>query len=265
MIKDPAARLIQTQGWDTYRLFTLESPDIAGAAAPGQFIMVRVSSGTQPLLRRPFSIHAVTGDQIHIFFQVVGAGTRLLAETVPEQALDILGPLGRGFDFKDVPPGGKAVLVGGGRGIAPLYFLAERLRALGTDIRILYGGRSLQDLPLRERFQAADLPLVCSTDDGSHGYKGLVTECLRLELNQDSPDRMFACGPDAMLETVAAMSQEFAIPAQLSLEAVMGCGFGACWGCVHRIRREGSVSWHKVCEDGPVFPAESVVWEGVEG
>lgn len=265
MIRDPAARLTQTEGWNTYRLFTLESPEIAEAAVPGQFIMVRVSSGTQPLLRRPFSLHAVAGNRIQIFFQVVGAGTRLLAQAVPDQVLDILGPLGRGFDTgEDILQGGRAALVGGGRGIAPLYFLAERLAAQGTEVRIFYGGRSQQDLPLRQRFQDAGFPLACSTDDGSYGYEGLVTELLRRELNQDSPDRLFACGPDAMLEAVAAVSRESAIPAQLSLEAVMGCGFGACWGCVQRIRKDGRASWQKICEEGPVFPAEAVVWEEPE-
>lgn len=261
MIKDPAARVIQTQGWNTYRLFTLESPAIAEAAVPGQFLMVRVTSGTHPLLRRPFGIHAVTGTRIEIFFQVVGTGTEILARAVPDQFLDILGPLGRGFACDDCNSGRKAALVGGGRGIAPLYFLAQRLQEQGADIRVFYGGRSQEDLPLRERFQTAGFPLVCSTDDGSFGFEGLVTDCLRRDLDGYTPDRMFACGPDAMLQTVGAMSREFAIPTQLSLEAVMGCGFGACWGCVQRIRQEGVESWQKICDKGPVFPADAVVWE----
>jgi len=261
MLKDAAARLSRTQQWDAYRMLTLESPRIAAQSAPGQFIMIRVAAVGDPLLRRPFSLHAVREREIDIFFQVVGPGTQILSRAQPDQNLDILGPLGRGFDLDKVRPGHSAALMGGGRGIAPLYFLAEELIKRQVDIRLYYGGRSRKDLPLKSRLEAAGFPLICSTDDGSMGFKGFVTDCFRSEIGENPPSYLYACGPEAMLRTAGALGKEHGIPTQISLEAFMGCGFGACWGCVQRIRSNGRAAWIKVCEEGPVFPAEDVLWE----
>ena len=261
MLKDSTASITHTENWGTYHLLAVRSPEIAAQASPGQFIMVRTSSQYHPLLRRPFSVHAVSEDQVFIFFQNVGAGTRILGEARPGMSLDILGPLGHGFDLKGNLQGKKAALVGGGRGIAPLYFLAERLIQKRAEVRIYYGGRSQRDLALQQRFQAAGMNLICATDDGSQGFAGLVTKCLESALPSFIPDRLYACGPDAMLQAVTSLSQANGIPAELSLESIMGCGFGACWGCVHRIRKQGEESWSKICEEGPVFPADSILWE----
>ncbi len=261
MLKDSTAAITHTESWGTYHLIAAQSPEIAAQAAPGQFIMVRTSSQYHPLLRRPFSLHAVSGDQVFIFFQDVGTGTRILGQVRPGMNLDILGPLGHGFDLNGNLQGLKAALVGGGRGIAPLYFLAERLLQEKAEVRIFYGGRSHRDLALQQRFQSAGMDLICATDDGSQGFHGLVTDCLQSSLPAYAPDRLYACGPDAMLQAVSRLSHTQAIPAELSLESIMGCGFGACWGCVHRIRKQGDKGWRKICEEGPVFPAESVIWE----
>ncbi len=261
MHKDPRARITRRQSWESYHLLALHSPRIAADAAPGQFVMIRASEAFHPLLRRPFSVHAVSGPELSVFFQSVGTGTRLLGRTAVGQSLDILGPLGRGFDLDRDLSGRRMGLVGGGRGIAPLVFLAERLRQKRAQVRIYYGGRTLQDLVLKTELLAADIDLACSTEDGSHGYHGLVTDCLQADWDDFSPDRLYACGPDGMLRTVGRMSRAYGIPAELSLESIMGCGIGACWGCVHKIRRRDEAAWTKICEHGPVFPAEAVIWE----
>lgn len=261
MHKDPAARVTHTQGWGAYHLLALKSPEIASQAAPGQFIMVRTSPLYLPLLRRPLSIHAVSGPELHLFFQAVGAGTELLGQAGEGQVLDILGPLGRGFDLSGDLEGRRAALVGGGRGIAPLFFLAHALRQKGAEARVFYGGQSEGDLVLRERFSSAGFAAACSTEDGSSGFHGLVTDLvLRETAEAYAPDRLYACGPDGMLQAVAKLARRLNIPAELSLESIMGCGFGACWGCVHKIRKNGEEAWRKVCEEGPVFQAEAVVW-----
>ena len=263
---DPGASLTAKERWADYISLTFKSPDIARQAAPGQFLMVKVATGTHPLLRRPFSIHSRDDASISLFFKVAGEGTALLAEKKPGETLDILGPLGRGFDLA-LGAGNRraavapALAVGGGRGIAPLTFLASELAAAGRPLKILYGGRTASDLPLRDKFTTAGFDLACSTDDGTFGFKGLVTDLLKNELNTAQPASViYACGPEPMLRTIARMAAEAGIPAQLSLESHMGCGFGACWGCVKKIRRDGAESWVKVCEDGPVFPAQEVIW-----
>ena len=266
MHKDTAADITHKASWGPYHILAIDTPEIAAAATPGQFIMVRTSSLYQPLLRRPFSIHAVSGTRLEIFFQAVGIGTGLLGQKAPGQVLDILGPLGRGFDLDGDLKGLQAALVGGGRGIAPLYFLALELQKRGAAVRVFYGGRSEADLALRERFAAAGFAPDCSTEDASFGYHGLVTD-LALEHTRGpyAPDRFYACGPDGLLQSVAKLAKGLDVPAELSLESIMGCGFGACWGCVHKIRKKGEEeAWRKICEEGPVFPAEEVIWEGEE-
>ncbi len=261
MMVDPAARIVSKESWGSYFLFIVESPLIASRASPGQFVMVKVSDTTHPLLRRPLSLCDRQGERFLLFFQVAGEGTALLAQKEPGDRLDILGPLGRGFRLpQENRPPGVSFLAGGGRGIAPLLFLAGEMRAKLFPVRVLYGGRSAADLPLRDRLQAKGHPPACSTDDGSLGFKGLVTELLEKELKATPAAAIYACGPEPMLRTIAGLAAAARIPAQLSLESHMGCGFGACWGCVKKIRRNGEESWVKVCEDGPVFPAKEVVW-----
>lgn len=261
MVKDPQARISKKQAWKDYFLFALKSPSIATQAHPGQFLMVKVSDDhPYPLLRRPLSIHSRDKKMIEIFFKVAGTGTALLAQKKVGESLDILGPLGKGFRLDESLKEKKLFAVGGGRGIAPLYFLAQELRSLGVSIKIFYGGQTQEDLPLREKFEKSGMDLAYSTDDGSFGFKGSVTGFVEAELEKVVPSRIYACGPEAMLKKIAQISRKQNIPAELSLESLMGCGFGACWGCVKRIRRGEKEGWIKVCEEGPVFSAEEIVW-----
>jgi len=260
MIKDSRARIIEKKSWNNYFLFSLESPRIASQAQPGQFIMVRISSQPYPLLRRPFSIHSKDGKSIDIFFQVSGLGTDLLSQKKADDVLDILGPLGKGFHGGAGLKGKEVVAVGGGRGIAPLYFLAQELSSHGASVKIFYGGKSLEDIPLKEKFESEGFDLYCSTDDGSFGFKGFISEYLKAELEKFTPSRIFSCGPEEMMRKIARFAEEKGIPAEFSLESVMGCGFGICWGCVKRIRKNGEEEWVKICEEGPVFPSEEIIW-----
>jgi dihydroorotate dehydrogenase electron transfer subunit len=260
MMKDPEARIANVERWGNYRLFSIETPEVAGRARPGQFLMIKVSSQLDPLLRRPISIHARENGRVEIFFQVAGRGTEILAGKEAGDTLDIIGPLGKGFSLDERLKGMRVLCVGGGRGIAPIYFLAKELCAIGALPVVLYGGKTAADIPLRAKFEEAGLPVLCSTDNGSFGFMGFVTGLAAREIEAHPPAFLFACGPDAMMKTAARLSGERNVPAEFSLESRMGCGIGACWGCVKRIRREGQEGWVKICEEGPVFPHDEIVW-----
>ncbi|MBP1767942.1 MAG: oxidoreductase FAD/NAD(P)-binding domain protein [Candidatus Aminicenantes bacterium] len=262
MLNDPAALISRKKTWPGYALLRLKSPRIARRSKPGQFLMVRVSGQPYPLLRRPLSIHDRDGDSLEIFFARTGLGTGILAEKRKGETLDILGPMGKGFTPPKAVKGKAFWLAGGGRGIAPLYFLAQELQAKGGRPRIFYGGRSEPDLPLLRRLASRKWEIFISTDDGSAGFPGLVTVLLEKELARSvRPAVIFACGPDPMLKRVGEIAAEHEIPARLSLESIMGCGIGACWGCVRRIRRDGAPDWVKICEEGPVFSGNEIIWD----
>ncbi|MGD2295116.1 MAG: dihydroorotate dehydrogenase electron transfer subunit [Candidatus Aminicenantes bacterium] len=260
MQKEPRARIADKEQWGAYFLLSLESRAIASRAHPGQFLMVRVTEQNFPLLRRPFSIHARGRNTVDVFFQTTGLGTSLLSRKAVDETLDILGPLGQGFSLEDEFKSKHVDLIGGGRGIAPLYFLAQELLRRGAAVRVFYGGQSRKDLPLRSKFQEGNFPVLCATDDGSYGFQGLVTELYTTEAAKKTPHFIFACGPEAMLERIGQICRTKDIPAEFSLESIMGCGFGACWGCVKKIRSEGGKEWQKICEKGPVFYAGDIVW-----
>jgi len=254
------ARLREVQSWGDYFRFGIDAPTVGRDARPGQFVMVKVSEGTSPLLRRPLGIHDAHPGGLDLFFKVAGKGTEILSRKKPGDRLDLIGPLGRGFTVAAAAGGGTTFLVGGGRGIAPLFYLALELVKSGTRPVVFYGGRSRADIPLRGRFEKAGLECRCSTDDGGFGFAGLVTTLVARELERSEPAFIYACGPDPMMKALAAIAAARRVPAEFSLESVMGCGIGACWGCVHRIRGESGAGWVKICEEGPVFPGERISW-----
>jgi dihydroorotate dehydrogenase electron transfer subunit len=254
------ARLREVQSWGDHFRFAIDAPAIGREARPGQFVMVKVSEGSAPLLRRPLGIHDADANGFELFFRVAGRGTEILSRKRAGERLDIIGPLGQGFTVAPAAKGRTAYLVGGGRGIAPLYFLARALAAAGARPVVFYGGRSLADIPLRDRLEKAGFEVRVSTDDGSVGFAGLVTALVEKELALVKPAIVYACGPDPMMKALAAITAKHGLPAEFSLESIMGCGIGACWGCVHRIRNEGGDGWVKICEEGPVFPGERIRW-----
>lgn len=252
------------RSWGEYFFFTFQAPELAALAEPGQFVMVKVSSQIPPLLRRPFSLASADGTKgtISIFFQRVGVGTALLSHFSPGEMVSLIGPLGRGFSFHDLLSPAEILLVGGGRGIAPLYYLAQRLKGLGFKLIIFYGGKTKADLPLREDLVKEKLAdeLILATEDGSLGFRGLLTDALEEKRVSPHIKKAFVCGPEAMMKKVAQLLQLWNLPGEFSLEAFMGCGFGVCWGCVRRIKRGKEYQWVRICQEGPVFSGEEIEW-----
>jgi dihydroorotate dehydrogenase electron transfer subunit len=260
MIEQDARIVINREIAKGIFLLGLTSPDVARAARPGQFVMIRVGTGMDPLLRRPFSICRVRDDRVHLLYRVVGRGTRILSHMGQGDAMPVLGPLGNGFH---VPPSDRSsILVAGGMGVAPLLFLAGTLSA-GT-YRFLAGFGSVDQVVGPDQAGLSGIAVSIATDDGSAGHHGRVTELLEASLtNLDNRGMVFACGPIPMLKAVAAITRERDIPSQVSLEANMACGLGACQGCAVRAAPGADrVYWH-VCQDGPVFDRTDVDWEAL--
>jgi dihydroorotate dehydrogenase electron transfer subunit len=258
-------RLLTVTGNDqlgAYRVLRAEDPD-GPLAAPGQFAMIAAAEHwgggeeQRPYLPRAFSIARLRGHECHFLLEHVGPGTRRLCELRAGDGLWALGPLGRGFTAPD--DGRRALLVGGGVGIAPLAILQDTLAgdaaAEGPGSAASASATTVL-LGFRDRARAEGAALLdgarVATDDGSVGHHGLVTELLAAELQRDPHAVVYACGPAAMLEGVRAMCEHTAVPAQLALEAGMACGFGACYGCV--VPRRGG-GYLRVCVDGPVVDA----------
>jgi len=246
-------------------LVGVKSPQITMHAQPGQFLHVRVGQGPEPLLRRPLSIFQVDRKRgvLSLLFRVAGKGTNLLSRRRLGEDLDLVGPLGQGFD---VPSGTRtALIVAGGLGVAPLFFLAQDLVRRGISIHFLMGARCQDQLLCRDQLQALSSHLQVSTDDGSDGFPGLVTQLLEEFLRRENLDSgstlICSAGPEAMLAKVASLACQFGIPGQISMERNMACGLGACLGCVVLCRsRERVQTYRRVCVDGPVFRLEEVVF-----
>lgn len=238
---------------------TLESEYIAEAARPGQFVNIRCCGDGSTLLRRPVSICGVDRDNNDyvIVFQVKGTGTGLLAAKRPGDALDVMGPLGKSFDIS--PRYGRIAVVGGGIGIFPLLFV---LREGKAAVRHSYlGFRSSSLVVMRDEFsRASDRCEIC-TDDGSEGYRGLVTELLERDIARSPFDIIYACGPTPMLKKVSEIAEKYGIPCQVSLEQRMGCGFGACLVCACKTVKGEDWEYKHVCKDGPVFWSRDVIFE----
>jgi dihydroorotate dehydrogenase electron transfer subunit len=227
----------------------------ASVTVPGQFLMIQPADAVSPLLRRPFGVHAVTGNSVSILYEVVGTSTQILAKKKAGDAIGVIGPCGSGFDF---PKSAKCspLLVAGGMGVAPLMFLAKKL---GHGVVVL-GARTKKHLLCEKEFKAIGCEAVVATDDGSKGFHGYVTQLLEKVLAKNPESRnkytLYACGPAPMLKEVCRITAEQSISCQVSLEAHMACGIGACLGCAVQ-----TVSGYKrVCHDGPVFKADELVW-----
>lgn len=233
-------------------LIWLEAPEIAGTASPGQFVMVRCGEHYDPLLRRPLSIHSMAdGEHIALLFNVVGRGTGWLSQCQKGNSLDILGPLGNGFTLQ--PSSHKLLLVAGGIGIAPLVFLAEKALSKGFSVTMLMGAKNASMLYPRSLLPSP-IDILIATEDGSEGKKGMVTELMTGFTAQT--DQIFACGPTSMYQSMAVQSNLKGKSVQISLEVRMGCGLGACYSCTVKTR-EGL---RQVCQDGPVFELNDVLW-----
>lgn len=222
---------------------------------PGQFVHISSAGRQQTLLRRPISIAAINHEQqiFTIIYRVDGAGTENLSEKKPGDLLHILGPLGHGFPIEHLQKGQKAMIVGGGIGIPPLYELTKQLQQKDVDAEIILGFSSKKAVFYEKAFSKFGRTDV-TTVDGSYAYKGFVTDVMA----DRHFDVLYACGPTPMLK--ALEDQYGDCQAYFSLEERMGCALGVCMACVCHVQGdETGVAYRKVCRDGPVFPAGEVV------
>jgi len=236
----------------------LSAPKIAKEAHPGQFVNIRVTDGVAPLLRRPLSIHGVVkGLKIKIIYETLGKGTQILALKKPGEFLDVIGPLGNGFNYRSPKTNHLTpILIAGGIGVAPLVFLAEQLK--NTKPLVLIGAKTKKEILCSREFKALGCEVKIATDDGSRGFKGKVTELLKHLLSAIGyrPSAIYSCGPHLMLKTIAQIARDYKIDAQFSLEEHMACGIGACLGCAVATKS----GYKTVCQDGPVFSSEELIW-----
>jgi len=239
------------------------SEALARETRPGQFVMIGFPAGTEPLLRRPYSVYRVgrpgsTPDTCEVQYKVIGQGTARLASLRAGEPISCLGPLGTGF--LPPPPAATPLLVAGGIGIAGLLHQAVHLVAGGGRPRLLFGCRTAEDLPLTEGFEALGIPAEIATEDGSAGRRGLVTALLEEHLAGPATAEVYACGPAPMLRAVARQAAGRA-GCQVSVESPMACGFGVCLGCVvETAHGEGFGRYVRACVEGPVFRAEALKW-----
>ncbi len=222
-------------------------------SSPGQFVNIRISPATDPLVRRPFSVFSHEKNKIEIVVKSVGRGTGSISSFRPGEPVDLLGPLGRGFTVR---PNARALLVGGGVGNAPLYYLAWRLKSHGTAITYLYCSRSREYQFLLERFAETVDRLVIATDDGTAGVKGLAPEIAAEVIREEGFEMVCTCGPTPMMEGMVNVSKNAGVPIEVSLENYFGCGIGLCSGCTVE-----TVDGNKrACVDGPVMDGKSILW-----
>jgi dihydroorotate dehydrogenase electron transfer subunit len=239
-------------------LVALHAPRTAAAVRPGQFVHLRIAPGSDFILRRPFSVHRVVADRIEIMYQVLGRGTRALAEARPGDSTDLLGPLGTGWS---VPDGlGHALLVAGGLGAAPLGMLAEELARAGVAVTVAQGAPTADRLVARGLFEGIARRVEIATDDGSAGERGFVTAVSERIIAEGGVDIVYVCGPEAMARIVAAQCAAAGVACQVSLERLMACGIGACLSCVCATKGGRA----RACVDGPVFDAQQVLWDESE-
>jgi dihydroorotate dehydrogenase electron transfer subunit len=242
---------------DTW-LMALRSERIAQGAKPGQFVMIRVSPGLDPLLRRPFSIGGVKEDLFLVLYRVVGKGTSLMRELRQGEKLQVLGPLGKSFAVPEERF--SQLLVGGGIGVAPLLFLSQFHRE--KEAVLMMGFRSAKDILSPQKITGEERGFAVATDDGTKGHHGPVTDLLKEFLRKNTGDvAVHACGPKPMLRKVAETTLALGIPCDVSLEAHMACGLGACQGCAVKGSANSGRSYFYVCKEGPVFDAEEIDWE----
>jgi dihydroorotate dehydrogenase electron transfer subunit len=238
-------------------LMRFDSVTIASAAQPGQFLNIRAMQHWSPmLLRRPFSISRVAGSSLELLYNVVGRGTKFLSAQRPGDNLDVLGPLGRPFQWDQ--PMGTAIFVAGGLGIAPFPFLTDVLEKKKTPVLTFVGSRTRFDI---DKLHLQNVQYA--TDDGSRGFKGNVVEYLAEYLSTHNPEapKIFGCGPTKMLKTLSTFAQAKGLICELSLEGDMACGIGICQGCPVE-RNRGTKKYALVCTDGPTFDCREIKFPG---
>jgi len=239
-----------------YSRIRLHVPGFDDDAAPGQFVMVRVTRAQDPLLPRPFSLLDARDGGVELLVKAVGFGSRLLTDLADGVELPLLGPLGSAF-----PKTSRALLVAGGYGMAPLHFYARRC-ADRSGVHLFYGARTDGDLLLKDDWSRLLPPaqIHYASEDGSRGFRGLVTGTLEEFLQKDPTGwTLLACGPMPMLKAVHNLAERFALPCHVSVDEPMACGYGVCLGCVVPTQN----GYKRSCQDGPVFDSRELLWEAL--
>jgi len=242
---------------ENHYLLTLHPLQKIKKPKPGNFFMVAVDKGLDPLLRRPISIHRWLDGDFQLLYRVVGKGTSILGRKKPGDILEILGPLGNGFPSNIKSE--NIILVAGGLGIAPIFALAELLRKRNPSL--FYGARTKHEVLCTDELKAFGLDTVIATDDGSYGKKGNIVNVLKDHLirhpSRAAKNIIFACGPEPMLKALSALAVKHNLQGHIALEQHMACGLGTCLGCVVKTVK----GYKRVCKEGPVFPIEDILWE----
>lgn len=259
---------------DTWCL-RLEAPALAQSMRPGQFLMLRLLGHTDPLLGRPFALYDIVPNEngelveVEVVYLVVGKVTELMTHLRTGYEVDVWGPLGNGF--QPLATDDHVALVAGGIGQTP--FLAYIRDLLGTDgyggtaaaqkarrVSLYYGVRGALYAAGVPAFRDAGAEVHLASDDGSVGFKGFVTQLLAQHLDKGArPGHIVGCGPEPMLKALAKLARERAIPCHLSLETPMACGLGVCFSCVTKVQTADGWDYKRVCLDGPIFDAASLV------
>jgi dihydroorotate dehydrogenase electron transfer subunit len=235
-----------------YRLELAGDYDLA-KFLPGKFLHIKCTDGLDPLLRRPMSVCDINdeGSLMTVLYRADGKGTKILSSKNPGDTLDVLAPLGVEFPTNTIKAGQQVLLIGGGIGVPPLYYLGRKLKQRGAKIKSILGFNSAKDVFYENDFKTLGETQI-STMDGTYGHKGLVTD-----LVDNHWDILYSCGPTAMLRAVQGITP-IEKQAYMSLEERMGCGVGACLACVCKSNDPNNTSYNRACTEGPVFPLHSI-------
>ena len=266
MIQQMAEILNHRKLGDEYHSLTIVAPEIAEAAKPGQFVNLRPPTDRSYLLRRPFSIFRVNrrgnvAATVEVVFDIRGPGTAALAAMRRHEPIDIVGPIGRSFTIPRTQH--SCLLVGGGVGATPLFFLGEELQNAGKRVDVLWGAATASRLVAPIEAKRLGAVAAFTTDDGSEGHHGLITELLGEMIQRCGTEVIYTCGPRQMMASVTKIALEFGIPAQVAMEELMGCGIGVCMTCVTPVwNRDGTgIANVRTCVDGPVFNGARIAWD----
>lgn len=242
-----------------YKLLWMHAPSIAPMVHPGQFLHVLVPHLGEAVLRRPFSVFRAEEDKCAILYKDVGKGTRTLSTLRAGETVSLIGPLGNGYP--GLAAGKFPLLVAGGYGMAALYLVARRMPVQGVAF---FGGRASKDILCIAEFQALGWDVRVSTEDGSLGHRGLVTDMMERWFQDEQHERipeLFACGPNGMLQAVADLAHHRDVQAWVSMDSNMGCGVGACLTCVVKVKDGDDWTWSRSCREGPVYDANHILWD----
>lgn len=257
MIQEEAIILKHENFQGDYRILHMNAPKISPLVTPGQFIHLKVPKLNDRILRRPFSVYKADNNTVTLLYKPVGRGTETMITLNKNDVVDIIGPLGNGYP--EAQPDTLPVLVAGGYGNAALYLKAKELQNKGVAF---FGGQTAEDILCVKEFEELGWDVRCTTNDGSLGTKGLVTDAIKPWIKEQNISSLefFVCGPGPMLHAIGNLATENNFTAWLSLDENMVCGVGACLTCVIKIKEADGWKWARCCKDGPIFESREVLW-----